>query len=242
MHKNISWSGYEWITRERWGNIHADKLFCHYNPKCVYKDDYEYLHLLTKKDPKKFKIKQGDNQTVIESPIGVGLVSSKEKFGYGYYEIEAKLPLGENLWPAFWMWSWDGWPPEIDVFEGYTDNRKGYLKFNRFNPFGFYNVQSNFHYKDIKTSKNANAKAKTHYFGLKNPTTNFIKYGLKYLEDEITIFYNGRAVRSLPKPLLQYFRGHQMNVIINNSVSQGVDETKENYSDFVIKYFKYEPL
>ena len=71
---------------------------------------------------------------------------------------------------------------------------------------------------------------------------NFIKYGLKYLEDEITIFYNGRAVRSLPKPLLQYFRGHQMNVIINNSVSQGVDETKENYSDFVIKYFKYEPL
>ena len=103
-------------------------------------------------------------------------------------------------------------------------------------------MNSNFHYKDIKTSKNANAKAKTHYFGFKNPATNFIKYGLKYLEDEITIFYNGKAVRSLPKNLLQYFKGHSMNVIINNHVTKEVDETQENYSDFVVKYFKYEPL
>ena len=33
-----------------------------------------------------------------------------------------------------------------------------------------------------------------------------------------------------------------MNVIINNHVTKEVDETKENYSDFVVKYFKYEPL
>ena len=32
------------------------------------------------------------------------------------------------------IWMWSGpWPPEIDGFEGYTDNRQGYLKFNRFN-------------------------------------------------------------------------------------------------------------
>ena len=36
---------------------------------------------------------------------------------------KAKLPYGDNLWPAFWMWSWDSWPPEIDIFEGYTNNK-----------------------------------------------------------------------------------------------------------------------
>jgi len=33
-----------------------------------------------------------------------------------------------------------------------------------------------------------------------------------------------------------------MNVIINNHVTKEVDVTKENYSDFIIKNFKHEPL
>ena len=33
-----------------------------------------------------------------------------------------------------------------------------------------------------------------------------------------------------------------MNVIINNSVSSGVNVMDENYSDFTVKYFKYIPL
>ena len=242
MVKEFDWSGHKWSTKERWGQVHADKLYCWYNAKCVNVDDYEYLHLLTKKDPKKFRVKQGNSQSTIESPISVGLISSKEMFGYGYFEIEAKLPTGPNLWPAFWMWSSNSWPPEIDIFEGYTDNRNGYLKFNRFNPLGFWNLQSNFHYKDLKTGKNANSKAKTHYIGLKNPATNFIKYGLKFTPDEITIFYNGKAVRSLDKSLFPYFKDHKMNVIINNSVSSGINVEDENYSDFTVKYFKYVPL
>jgi len=242
MVKEFNWSGYKWSTQERWGQVHANKLYCWYNAKCVNVDDYEHLHLLTKKDPKKFRIKQGDSQSTIESPISVGLISSKKMFGYGYFEIEAKLPTGSNLWPAFWMWSSNSWPPEIDIFEGYTDNRNGYLKFNRFNPLGFWNLQSNFHYKDLKTGKNSNSKAKTHYIGLKNPATNFIKYGLKFTPDEITIFYDGKAVRSLDRSLLPYFRDHKMNVIINNSVSSGVDVESENYSDFTVKHFKYVPL
>jgi len=240
--KIIKWSGYSWRTQERWGPIHADKLYCWYNPKCVNIDEYRYLHLLTKKESKLFRLQQQNEQTVVDSPISVGLISSTDMFGYGYFEIEAKLPTGPNLWPAFWMWSASGWPPEIDVFEGYTDNRNGYLKFNRFNPLGFWNLQSNAHFKDIKTGKNSNAKAKTHYFGFKNPATNFIKYGLKFTPDEITIFYDGKAVRTLDKSLMPYFKGHKMNVIINNSVSQGVDIEAENYSDFTVRYFKYESL
>ena len=41
-------------------------------------------------------------------------------YRYGWFEAKIKLPKGKNLWPAFWMWAWDSWPPEIDIFEGYT--------------------------------------------------------------------------------------------------------------------------
>ncbi len=47
-------------------------------------------------------------------------VYSKERFGYGKYEIRCKIPKGKGMWPAFWLY---GEPEiekinnEIDVFE-----------------------------------------------------------------------------------------------------------------------------
>ena len=51
-----------------------------------------------------------------------GLVENKGKFAmaYGRYEIRAKLPSTQGIWPAHWMLPEDGsWPPEIDIFEGF---------------------------------------------------------------------------------------------------------------------------
>ena len=87
----VNWQGYEWITQERWGQIHPEKPHWWYDPSCVNVDDNGMLHLTTKCNPTYFR----DLDKI--SPIGVGLVSCTEKFGYGVFSIDAKLPKGKHL-------------------------------------------------------------------------------------------------------------------------------------------------
>jgi len=227
----IQWSGYNWNTQERWGKVHKDKSWCHYDSDCVRVDNWGNLHLETHRNPKEVEGYQ--------SEFGVGLVSSVDKFGYGFYEIECKLPTGPKLWPAFWMWSWDSWPPEIDVFEGYTTNNGGYLKFNRFNPFGWWNVPTNI-WTESREGRGVNLKARTGWMGFKDPSKHFMKYSVLILEDLIEIQHNGRVVRRIEdEEILKHFIGTEWNVIINNHFQENPPEG-DNYSDFVIKSFHYE--
>ena len=52
MMENIFWCGHEWITSERWGQVHPDKSHWWYDESCVLVDENNYLHLKTKNNPK----------------------------------------------------------------------------------------------------------------------------------------------------------------------------------------------
>lgn len=233
--ENMFWCGYEWITSERWGQVHPDKSHWWYDESCVEIDKDNYLHLTTKYNPKYFP------EIDKNATIGVGLVSCTTKFGFGIYSITAKLPKGENLWPAFWMWSWDSWPPEIDVFEAYSDSKGSYLKPRLSKPLGFWNVQTNVHYKEGDSNKMTGGK--THYFGFKDPSKHFIEYTLIWQKDAIKLYYDNRLVRTITdKNILDQFNKTKMNVILNNGVTEDVDRLSPPNSDFIIKKFKYSPI
>lgn len=56
-----------------------------------------------------------------------GLLTTADHFTqlYGYFEIRAKYPVGQGLWPGFWMLPADkSWPPEIDIVELRGDEPK----------------------------------------------------------------------------------------------------------------------
>jgi beta-glucanase (GH16 family) len=231
----IEWSKHKWITQERWGQIHKDKSWCWYDSSCVKLDNWGYLHLETHKNSKTFDL----DGKIVTSNYGVGLISSVEDFGYGFFEIEAKLPTGKKLWPAFWMWS-GPWPPEIDILEGYTDNRQGYFK-PQFTTSGvsIWNVPTNIWTHKVG-GKVYNLGAKTAPSTTKNPASNFIKYSCLWTKDIIEIKHDGVVVRKITdSQTLKYFADKKMNVVINNHL-QSDPPNKENYSDFVVKYFKYE--
>ena len=49
-----------------------------------------------------------------------GVLTTRASFvqRYGYFEMRARIPAGQGLWPAFWLLAADKkWPPEIDVLE-----------------------------------------------------------------------------------------------------------------------------
>ena len=201
----IEWCGYKWLSQERWGQIHPDKALQWYDPTAIEINDKDQLILKTHYNSKYFE------ELDKVSTIGIGFMSNTTEFGHGYFEVEAMLPTGKFLWPAFWMWSFQSWPPEIDIFEGYTKNRNGYFHFDIRNPLGFWHVNTNVHLGHMPD--NYSIGAKSHWFGFKNPAKHFIKYGCEWTEDHIKIFFDGRLVRHITDAdVMEKLKGKTMNI------------------------------
>ena len=83
---------------------------------------------------------------------------------HGYFEIRARMPKGQGLWPAFWMLAPGKWPPEIDVVEflGHDPDR----------------IHMHVHWLDGKTHIDVGCKLKN-----RSATYAFHSYGVLWTED-----------------------------------------------------------
>lgn len=92
--------------------------------------DRRSLGELQRYTPDAFALSQGTLQIIAKPATREryaytsGLISSHGSFAqeFGRFEIRAKVPRGQGLWPAFWLLPRErSWPPEIDVFEALGD-------------------------------------------------------------------------------------------------------------------------
>lgn len=106
-----------------------------------------------------------------------GMISSRNGFtqAYGYFEIRAKLPAGQGLWPAFWLLRPGQWPPEIDVME-YLGSRPG-------------GIELHAHWSEDGTHRSSGCRV-----ALADATTRFHRYGVLWQPDALTWYIDRRPV------------------------------------------------
>jgi beta-glucanase (GH16 family) len=112
---------------------------------------------------------------------------------YGYFEIEAKLPVGKGTWPAFWLFNHiDSRRPEMDVMEAYAGGAA---------PWGF-NVNGVAHPQAYaptvwKGDQEGQLVGSRQYDTGKDLSADFHKYAVKWEPNKQTYYFDGKEVLTL---------------------------------------------
>ncbi|HZW19964.1 glycoside hydrolase family 16 protein [Noviherbaspirillum sp.] len=110
---------------------------------------------------------------------------------YGYFEMEAKLPKGKGVWPAFWLLGYqDGRRPEIDILEAYpggaapwgAPGEDGIPVPMMYAPVVWIDRGDRAGYSKVATP---------------DLSAGFHRYGLKWEPDKATFYFDGKEVYSL---------------------------------------------
>jgi beta-glucanase (GH16 family) len=114
---------------------------------------------------------------------------------HGYFEMEAKLPKGKGLWPAFWLFNHDRDDrPEIDIMEAYSGggSASGWSD-SALNPTNF---AANLWRDNTKGQHLGETKMRDHspWQGGVRLDEGFHKYGALVEPDGVTFFFDGKQM------------------------------------------------
>lgn len=195
---DLKWCGYDWQCCMEGGRlIHPEQPWVWYNEGCI-GELWFNARLIMVCRQKSNTIQYWDGRT-FNPQYGGGLIRSCETFSYGIFSAEIQLPKGKGLWPAFWLCGEGPWPEsgEIDIMEGYTDNRC----FRLFTPYfpwinPSWTTTTNVHYKLFNKHREIGPRSVSIFKQHKRPWKNSIKYEVKWTPDEIVFSINGGVVRT----------------------------------------------
>ena len=110
-----------------------------------------------------------------------GLLTTETSFAqkYGYFEMRAQLPLGQGVWPAFWLLPEDGTNPlELDVMEAVGGDMA--------------HQTSHFSVDGVKSKES--------FANFVNNPDDFHTYGMLWTEKELAWYIDGVEVSSMATP------------------------------------------
>ena len=224
--REIHWGGLTWRTAMECDRpISPGRPWYYFDGSQVLLDMYDIIHLSISRYPRTINWfdSKWDKKVDYHPTIACGMIRSVETVPVNsVIECEVKMPKGVNLWPSFWMTACDIWPPEIDIFEGYT-NRKGSYKdcigLHKTFPFIYREIrmESNVHYKGANGEHLwAGAQALNKKY-LKMPLEdNWNHFKCEWREDSILFYTNGELTRTITDEfILSKMKTQGMWVIFN---------------------------
>lgn len=134
-------------------------------------------------------------------------------FKYGSVEWVVKMPNRAGSWPALWLVPTGGWPPEIDVYEGFGYN--GSWKFSS-------DLSTNLHggRNQVRTFTRPAMRMKMSSFGLPNTLdSEFHTFAVTVDPEWITMFINGVETMRYANP----FKGQTWYPLTNVAVKAPVE-------------------
>lgn len=151
------------------------------------------------------------------------------QFKYGSVEWVVKMPNRKDSWPALWLVPTGGWPPEIDVYEGF-----GYNGSWRFNASLSTNLHGGTNNNRTFTRPAMNMRMST--FGLADTLdTEFHTFAVTVAPDWITMFIDGVETMRYANP----FKGENWYPLTNVAVKALPDSAYADGSgDMILRSLK----
>jgi beta-glucanase (GH16 family) len=115
-------------------------------------------------------------------PYTSGVITTAQSFAqtYGYFEIDAKLPSGQGLWPAFWMLPTNGYTAELDDFEIVNN--------------------TNTIFSTVHGTTNGSWGSNSQAFPSPDLSASFNVFGFNWTPTTVTYYLNGVEYGSAPTP------------------------------------------
>ncbi len=148
------------------------------------------------------------------------------QIGYGQYEWVAKMPTRRGSWPAFWLISTSGWPPEIDVYEGF-----GYQSYWNFDK----HISATLHGGSggVRTFQRGSVIQAEQAYQLSGFSTGYHRFAVDIGPEYITWFVDGLETYQSVNP----FRGFRFYPIMDVAVKT-TSAYDDGSGDMIVKSFR----
>lgn len=190
------------MTGYPWGDIHRGNNNTVFNPDLVVLPRNGNVELKTKLRDNTY----WNNELPYHWDTGTIYVPNVDlSYGSVYIEADLNLPNTQYGWPAFWLTSTQGWPPEIDILEQPVNRNDYYVAIHE--P------------KNKPSVGGGDAGGGGQY--INRNTKGWNTYGVFFGAGRVEFFFNGKSVRRFNKNLYANGLRHSYHLIFNHAVGSG---------------------